>query len=113
MTKDNIGERIKRRRIELKMSQEQLSKLTGYSGRSAIAKIEKSVNGLPQPKIAVFARALRTSEVYLCGVTSDPNWKMPDTDFVLNGEERLIIETYRKATPDKKRVILYLLQLEK
>ena len=37
----NVGERIKRRRIELDMTQEELAKKVGYKSRSSILLIEE------------------------------------------------------------------------
>ena len=43
----NIGARIKKRREELNMSQEELAKLANYKSRSSINKIERDGRGLP------------------------------------------------------------------
>ena len=66
-----VGERIKKRRKELKMTQEELAKLVGYTSRSAIAKVETNANGILQNKVNSFARALRTSPGYLLGWEED------------------------------------------
>lgn len=62
-----IGDRIKKRREELGMSQEELAKKVGYKSRSSINKIEIDGRGLPQSKIVAFAKALETSPAYLMG----------------------------------------------
>lgn len=64
---DSIGSRIKRRREELKMSQDELAVLLGYKSRSSITKIEKDGRELPQKKIADIAKALKTSPSYIMG----------------------------------------------
>lgn len=46
-----IGDRIKRRREELGLSQEELAKKVGYKSRSSVNKIEIDGRGLPQSKI--------------------------------------------------------------
>ena len=56
-----IGERIKERRIELDMSQEELATMLGYKSRSSINKIEKDGRELRQNKIMAIARALHTT----------------------------------------------------
>ena len=63
----NIGERIKIRREELGMSQEDLAIKAGYKSRSSINKIEVDGRGLPQSKIALLAKALMTSPACLMG----------------------------------------------
>lgn len=63
----NMGEKIKNRRIELKITQEELSKLTGYSDRSSITKIEKGKVDLTLSKLKEFAKVLKVSPEYLMG----------------------------------------------
>ena len=62
-----IGDRIKSRREELGMSQEELAKKVGYKSRSSVNKIEIDERGLPQSKIVLFAKALETTPAYLMG----------------------------------------------
>ena len=65
--KSNIGTRIKDRRIELGMSQDELAEKMGYKSRSTIAKIEKGVNDVVQANIVKFAEILNTTTAYLMG----------------------------------------------
>ena len=65
--KNSIGYRIKKRREELEMSQEELALRLGYKSRSSIAKIEKDGRELPQKKIAAIAEALKTTPSYIMG----------------------------------------------
>ena len=62
-----IGERIKKRREELGMSQEELAQKAGYKSRSSINKIEIDGRGLPQSKIVNIANALDTTPAYIMG----------------------------------------------
>lgn len=62
-----IGERIKARREELGMSQDELAHKVGYKWRSSINKIEIGVQRLPQKKIVEIAKALRVTPSYLMG----------------------------------------------
>ena len=119
--KNNMGELIRARRKQLRMSQEELATRTGYVGRSAINKIEKSVNNLPQEKILAFAQALQTTPVYLLGMVDDPEWKMPDPkeqqpqeDVLITNDSKeiLIIETFRKADAEKRHLVEYLLGIK-
>ena len=66
-----IGDRIKLRREELGMSQEELAKKVGYKSRSSVNKIETDGRGLPQNKIVMFARALQTTPADLMGGTAE------------------------------------------
>ena len=62
-----IGERIKIRREELGMSQEELATRIGYKSRSSINKIELGHLNLRQVKIKAIADALRTTPEFIMG----------------------------------------------
>ena len=62
-----IGQRIKVRREELNMSQEELAKRIGYKSRSSINKIELDLYSLQQSKIKAIADALDTTPSYIMG----------------------------------------------
>lgn len=62
-----IGERIKLKREELNLTQDELALKLGYKSRSTINKIEKGINDLVQSKIVEFANALNTTPAYLMG----------------------------------------------
>lgn len=62
---------IKRLREEKGLSQDALAKLTGYTDRSSITKIEKGQVDLQQSKIELFAKALGTSSSELVGWDND------------------------------------------
>ena len=63
----DLYKKIRARREELNMSQDELAKKLGYKSRSSINKIEKGENDIPQSKIVAFARALDTSPETLMG----------------------------------------------
>nr|DAQ49139.1 MAG TPA: Repressor protein CI [Caudoviricetes sp.] len=60
-----IGNRIKNKRVELNMTQEELALKSGYTSRSSINKIELGLVDIPQSKIASIATALDVSPAYL------------------------------------------------
>ncbi len=62
-----LYQRIRQRRKELGMSQEELAKKLGYKSRSSVNKIESGENDIPQSKIVAFAEALSTTPEYLMG----------------------------------------------
>lgn len=62
-----IGERIKLRREQLNLSQEDLAKKLGYKSRSSINKIESDTRNLTQSKIKAIADALETTPSYIMG----------------------------------------------
>lgn len=60
-------DRVKVRREELNLSQEELAKRMGYKSRSTINKIELGINDVSQTKIVALAKALDTTIGYLMG----------------------------------------------
>lgn len=62
----DIGERIRNRRIELGLTQDEVAKKTGYKSRSSINKIECSRN-LPLSKVEKMANALECTPSFLMG----------------------------------------------
>lgn len=67
-----IGSRIRNRREELGLSQNELGKRLGYKSRSSINKIELDQRNLTQSKIKAIAEALETTPAYIMG------WDEPD-----------------------------------
>lgn len=91
-----LYKRIRRRREELGMSQDELAKKLGYKSRSSINKIEKGENDIPQSKIAAFAEALGTSPEYLMG------WN----DKAKNDKEAELLDGFNSLSPDGKSMLL-------
>ena len=83
-----VGDRIRRRREELEMSQDELAKRLGYKSRSSINKIERDASGLPQRKIADIAKALQTTPGYIMGWVEKETSKKIDitTDVIIRME---------------------------
>lgn len=57
----SVGSNIKKRRYELRMSQQELADAMGYKTRSTIAKIESGENDVSQKKLQKFAAVLDTT----------------------------------------------------
>ena len=69
----SIGANIKKRRFELRMSQQELADKLGYKTRSTIAKIESGENDVSHKKLQKFAEVLDTSvEQLISGYTLAP-----------------------------------------
>ncbi len=79
----SIAERIKNRRIELGITQEELAQRLGYKGKSSINKIEKGVQDLPQKKIVAIAHALETTPEYIMGWEDD---SAEDENYYINDD---------------------------
>lgn len=71
-----IGQRIKQRREQLGLTQDELAHKVGYASRSSINKIELS-RDLPLRKVSKMATALDTSPSYLMGWTDNPDPDYP------------------------------------
>ena len=104
----NEGVRIKMRREELGMTQEELAKKLGYKSRSSINKIELGERRLTQPKILSFAKALDVSPLYILGMDE----RKPTDNYPLTIEERNLILSYRIANENTKDIVKKILDVE-
>lgn len=95
----SLYENIKKRRIELEMSQTELAKLMGYADKSMIAKIEAGKVDLTQSKIKAAAEALRTTQEALFDDAE------PEQEITLSDEERALLIAYRSAPAEVKEII--------
>lgn len=109
-----IGERIKARREELGMSQDELARMVGYKWRSSINKIELGGQRLPQKKIVEIARALRVTPSYLMGwednmyIDDDGN---PALVAELTAIQEELVEKIFMLTPTYQSMLLELVDM--
>ena len=97
-----LYDRIRTRREQLNMSQEELAKRLGYKSRSTIAKIESGENDITQSKIVAFAKALGVKPGYLMGWEDVPE---PSPSLSLTQQEKTHIKKYRQLDADGKEEI--------
>ena len=90
---------IKKRRMELGMTQDELAKLCGYTDRSSIAKIESGKIDLTQSKILLFAEVLRTTPAELMG------WNEPEDDGYYTNPDTVAIA--QKMKESKEMTMLF------
>ena len=109
----DIGKRIKKRREELKMTQEELAVKLNYKSKTTIAKIENGTNDIVQSKVVEFAKALDTTRAYLMGWTEGKK-VLTSTRMTFynvsvdNEDEAKLILNYRDlSTTNKKKVFDY------
>lgn len=96
-----LHDRIKNRRLELKMSQDELAQKTGYKTKSAISRIESGTRDITQSQIKLFAKALQTTPSYLMG------WDEENSDNKTQ-EEQEILEPYNKLNnAGKEKAVSY------
>lgn len=87
-------DRIKEKRIELKMSQDELAKRMGYTSRSTISRIEGNEFDIANSKIVEFAKVLDTTTDYLMGNTekSDSSIRIPVLGRIIAGNPVEMVE---------------------
>lgn len=124
-----VGERIRQKRIELELSQDELAKRVGYKSRSSIQKIE-CARDLPLNKVELMANALGCSPSYLMGWTDRDGNDTVMGQLVKSYEERIfpkpqmyepeiveqamfLYELYRKAPPEIQAAVETLLKATK
>lgn len=103
---NKIGDRIKSRREELEMSQEELAVKIGYKTRSSINKIEKDASGLPQKKIYDIAKALQTTPGFIMG------WEEPTPQQQeLTEAEAQLLAIFRQIPEADQEKVLFAVEL--
>lgn len=92
----SVGLNIKKRRLELGMSQDELASAMGYKTRSTISKIESGENDINQAKLQKIAEVLDTSIDYLI------------SGFHFNNTilDNAIIDNYNNNYPNKNIAII-------
>ena len=68
MSDIDLSGRIRQRREQLGLSQEELAARMGYRSKSSITKLEKGINDLPRAKLEELAAALNTTPAWLMGL---------------------------------------------
>ena len=112
-----VGERIKLRRLELNLSQDELAKKVGYKSRSSINKIELA-RDLPLRKVALMAEALDTTPGYLMGwedIKIEPKVTPPGDrkEARITEYAKILYENYQKASPEIQKAVDLLLKADK
>lgn len=98
-----IGDRIRMRREELHLSQEELGRRVGYKSRSSVNKLELS-RTLPTNKIMAMADALECSPSYLMGWADLDG--TPINQSLTDFDECTIIEIFRELPQVNKDALL-------
>ena len=73
MSDIDLSGRIRQRREQLGLSQEELAARMGYRSKSSITKLEKGINDLPRAKLEELAAALNTTPAWLMGLVDLPS----------------------------------------
>lgn len=106
----DIGKRIRKRREELGITQEELANKLNYKSKTTIAKIENGTNDIVQSKVVEFAKALKTSPAYLMGWIDIAEENKPTQEelelFRKNTYENLVIIEMKKMNQKGKVKLL-------
>lgn len=105
MSKDITAERIRERRLELGLTQDELAHMVGYSGKSSINKIEKDTRGMSMEKMMEISKALRTSPAYIMGWDDTPFGDDVDRANKVSEIERL----FGLLTPEQQQLVTNLI----
>lgn len=109
-----LGDKIRIRREEAGLSQDDLARKLGYKSRSTIAKLESGVNDLTQSKLKAFADALNTTVADLL------DWDEPqEKPYYFDSEtarlaqeikdnpgQRILFDASRNLTPEDIKVVM-------
>lgn len=107
----NIGELIRNRRLELKLTLEQVGDMVGVS-KSTVKKWEDGfISNMKRDKIALLANALQIQPVSLITGELISTSKSDEYDFILSELEKRLISAYR-AKPEMQPAIDKLLGIE-
>lgn len=109
---NTLGERIRLKREEQNMSQDELAKKLGFKSRSSITKIEQGINDMPQSKILECAKILNTSVNYLFGI----NENTPTKRFIVyhssNPKENEVIKLIKQTKIPNKELDLLIAMIK-
>lgn len=114
-----IGERIKQRREELGLRQEDLAAKLGYKSRTAISNVEKGKEDLTSTRIRKFAEALETTPADLMGWIDNAPTRIEvevprgDREEALSEYAKRLYENYQKASPEIQKAVDLLLKADK
>ncbi len=98
MINKKLSEKIRSRRRELKMSQEELASLVGYTDRSIISRIEKGLIDLTESKIMAIAKALKVTPEILVGWEEKPKKKENNIFSQLTDDELAKLEKFNNMS---------------
>lgn len=108
-----IGDRIKQRRIELGMTQEDLALKLGYKSRSSVNKVELA-SDVTLKTIRAYAKALDVDAAYLMGWDKQPQGNLAyiDTEAIANlmlnpTNKELILVINKMDAGEKKELLDY------
>ena len=121
-TQEKIGLRIKHRRVELGLTQEELATRLGNKSRASVCTVENGKEDLTTTRIKQYADALQCTPSFLMGWTDNPCEirlaEESDFDKKVRMEEQMesyihkLYSAYRDASPDTQAAVRAILHIE-
>lgn len=111
-----VGDRIKNKRIELGLTQEELAQRMGYKGRTSVCVVETGEDNITLTKVKKFADALGVTPGHLMGWDAEDSEEVavvaPIVPVDAMEKERAIklFEMYSHADPDIQKAVDLLLK---
>lgn len=106
-----LYENIRFYRKQAKLTQDELAKLSGYTDRSSIAKIEKGHVDLSQTKIKQFADIFGVTPSTLMGWDADEEQQKPVSEDGLTENHQKLIEFAKTLSEEQAGKFLQALKL--
>lgn len=111
-----IGKRIRERRKELEISQQDLANRMGLKSKSTICKIERGEDNLTLPIVKRYAKALNVDPFYLMGWTEPQD--TPEAKSIrdayandtLSSDDRELLDLYHIASPEARAMVDFALK---
>lgn len=92
-----VGQNIKQRRLELKLTQTDLAKRVGVANKASISRVESGKEDLTSERVRRYAEALSCSPAYLMG------WEEDSCD--------TLVRAYKAAKTKDKKLICDILEI--
>ncbi|WP_336182763.1 helix-turn-helix transcriptional regulator [Fusobacterium polymorphum] len=93
-----LGEKVKLKREELNLSQEELAEKMNYKSKTSIHKIEVGITDLPLSKVKELAAVLKTTPAYLMGWEEKKEEKENNIFSQLTEEELAKLEKFNNMS---------------
>ncbi len=89
-----LGEKIRQKRKELGLTQEELANMVGYTSKSTITKIENNKIDVSMDKIELIANALNVSPQFFTNWNSNNEYSVE----ILSDEQKVKLEHYIESS---------------
>ena len=93
-----LGEKVKLKREELNLSQEELAEKMNYKSKTSIHKIEVGITDLPLSKVKELAAVLKTTPAYLMGWEEDKSQEDSNIDMNTVNTDYIMIPLYESIS---------------